>query len=164
MLSCLLGDSGDIFFPKLTSSLDLTKFSDLALEYLSYNGLSAELCDTEEIAREKAQAWKKGSPWPCLFAPSDTTGEKPYEEFYVQGEEVNLESYAGVGVVKLSSNCSEVELNGFFQKLSLLRSSSEWKKNDLVDLFRELLPYFNHVDGRSRMKKCRHALLISVLN
>jgi len=44
LMSCLLGDNRDIFFPKLNESLDLTRFSDIAVRYLAQLGFEAHEC------------------------------------------------------------------------------------------------------------------------
>src|SRR6056297_2764796 len=50
--SCLLGNNRDIFFPKLSEALDLTRFSDIATRYLRARGYEPYECATEDEARE----------------------------------------------------------------------------------------------------------------
>jgi hypothetical protein len=88
LMSCLLGDNRDIFFPKLSEKLHLITFSDIAVR-IPGSGLATKPTNaqSEDEARDRAGtkliAQRK---WPCYFFASDTTGEKDFEEFlYRQG-------------------------------------------------------------------------------
>ena len=50
LMSCLLGENRDIFFPKLSDQLHLTTFSDIAERYLNNLGYKPYHCSTEEEA------------------------------------------------------------------------------------------------------------------
>ena len=67
MMSGLLGKNREIFFPKLNSSLDLIKFSDIAQDYLAGLGYDAYICETEDEARKKCAELIKNKKWPCYF-------------------------------------------------------------------------------------------------
>jgi len=82
LMSCLLGENRDIFFPKLSEDLHLTTFSDIAVRYLADLGYEAFECATEDEARERAPELIAKKQWPCYFFSSDTTGEKDFEEFF----------------------------------------------------------------------------------
>lgn len=49
-----MGESGDIFFPKLDEEKDMIPFDRIALDLLKELGLEADICDTEQEAKEKA--------------------------------------------------------------------------------------------------------------
>ena len=49
--SCLLGENRDIFFPKLSEALHLTRFSDIAVRYLENLGYEPYECESEDEAR-----------------------------------------------------------------------------------------------------------------
>ena len=38
--------------------------------------------------------------WSCYFFKSDTTGEKDFEEFFTDNEDLDMERFATVGVIK----------------------------------------------------------------
>jgi FlaA1/EpsC-like NDP-sugar epimerase len=82
MLSGLLGENRDIFFPKLSEKLHLIKFSDIARRYLSHHGFHAYECASESEARRRSLELIENKQWPCYFFNSDTTGEKDFEEFF----------------------------------------------------------------------------------
>ncbi len=43
---------------------------------------------------------KSRGKYPVYFFTSDTTGEKDYEEFYTDGETLDLNRFADIGIVK----------------------------------------------------------------
>jgi len=144
LLSCLLGDNGEIFFPKLSKELNLVKFSDIAIKYLENLGYEPYLCDSEDEARDRAEELVKQKKWPCYFFQSDTTGEKSFEEFYTDNEEVNLDKFNNIGIVNNSSDFNIELLNKFESEIKSMKSSLAWEKKDIVNLFSALLPNFYH--------------------
>jgi FlaA1/EpsC-like NDP-sugar epimerase len=82
LLSGLLGENRDIFFPKLSEKLHLITFSEIAVRYLRVQGYEPYECSSEAEARDKAEVLIAQKQWPCYFFKSDTTGEKDFEEFF----------------------------------------------------------------------------------
>lgn len=80
LMSCLLGENRDIFFPKLNENLHLITFAEIAKKYLIDLGYEPIECQSEEEARELIKTLPNEKKWPCLFSKSDTTGEKDFEE------------------------------------------------------------------------------------
>jgi FlaA1/EpsC-like NDP-sugar epimerase len=54
LMSCLLGENRDIFFPKLSEQLHLTSFSDIAERYITNLGYEPYQCSTEQEARDRS--------------------------------------------------------------------------------------------------------------
>lgn len=54
LMASILGESGDIFFPKLDEDRDMIPFDQLALDLLKELGLEADICASEDEARLKA--------------------------------------------------------------------------------------------------------------
>jgi hypothetical protein len=133
----------DIFFPKLSEELHLIKFSDIAIKFLHEWGDKPIECENEEEARAAFSVCDK-SQWPCLFAPSDTTGEKDFEEFFRADEFVDWQRFKNLGVVKNQSNVSAEALSLFLKKWSNIQAEKIWEKKDVVDLFESILPEFEH--------------------
>jgi len=50
LMSCLVGGNRDVFFPKLSDKLHLTKFSDIAIRFLQQEGKEPVLCTSEDEA------------------------------------------------------------------------------------------------------------------
>ena len=146
LLSCLLGSNRDILFPKLDEYINLTRFTDLATKYLQTKGYEPFLCDSEEEARNRAKELILQHKWPCYFFDSDTTGEKEYEEFYTEDDILDEDTFKSIGVIKNHMNFSSEPLDHFLISVNELLSSGAWKKNDLVKLFKDLVPNFKHLE------------------
>ena len=77
LLACLLGESGQIFFPKLDYNKNMKTFSAIAEDLLRELGFEADRCASEEEARQKALALTEDSnTYPVYFFESNTSGEK----------------------------------------------------------------------------------------
>jgi FlaA1/EpsC-like NDP-sugar epimerase len=144
LMSCLMGENRDIFFPKLSEQLHLTTFSDIAVRYLEALGYEPHECASEEEARGRAQELIAQKKWPCFFFKSDTTGEKDFEEFFTDREVLDMERFRNLGVIKNRAIHDPAQLDGFLASLDAIRSQSSWTKEPLVDLFNRMLPDFAH--------------------
>ena len=144
MLSCLTGENRDIYFPKLDEELNLVTFSAIAEKYLHSLGYEPVQCATEQEARESVAALKAKHQYPVYFFESDTTGEKDFEEFYMDGETLDLDRFSSIGIVKKGADYSEEKLQMFTDTIAKLRSTGTWSRGDLVALFNEMLPEFHH--------------------
>ncbi len=82
--------------------------------------------------------------WPCLFSKSDTTGEKDFEEFYVDGEALDLNRFPNLGIVKSNLSFNDTQLDTFISNISSIKKSLTWNKFDLLNEFKKLLSSFDH--------------------
>jgi FlaA1/EpsC-like NDP-sugar epimerase len=146
LMSCLLGDNRDIFFPKLSAELHLTTFSEIAERYLTALGYEPVLCESEEEARSCAADLISKRKWPCYFFASDTTGEKDFEEFFMAGETLDMERFQNIGIVRNQLKYKEEQLVRFIDQITQFRNGTDWNKKILVDLFNDMIPEFNHQD------------------
>ena len=144
LLSGLLGDNRDVFFPKLSEKLNLITFSDIARKYLRQHGYEPYECATESEARDIAEELIKKKQWPCYFFKSDTTGEKDFEEFFTDGEDLDMNRFQTVGVIKNDAKFDDHKLNEFMDGMEVLRANGIWAKEDIVKLYFGLLPEFAH--------------------
>jgi FlaA1/EpsC-like NDP-sugar epimerase len=144
LLSCLIGANRDIFFPKLSKNLHLIVFTDLARRYLENLGYEPVECDSEEEARERCEEMILEKKWPCYFFKSDTTGEKDFEEFFSDKETLELKKFTSIGIIKNEAVFDEDKLLHFENSIDKLKQSSVWNRSDLVNLFHEMLPGFDH--------------------
>jgi len=55
LMASIMGESGDIFFPKLDEERDMIPFDEIAIDLLKELGLEADICETEDEAKEKAR-------------------------------------------------------------------------------------------------------------
>ena len=117
LLSGLLGNNRDIFFPKLSKNLNLIKFSDIAVNFLLEKGYEPYECDTEDEARKKVIELKNKKKWPCYFFKSDTSGEKHFEEFFTDKEVLDMTRFKSIGVIKNEAKFDNIKLENFLNEL-----------------------------------------------
>jgi FlaA1/EpsC-like NDP-sugar epimerase len=144
LLSGLLGENRDIFFPKLSEKLHLITFSEIAVRYLRERGYEPYECESEDEARDRAEELITNKQWPCYFFKSDTTGEKDFEEFFTDNEDLDVERFDTVGVIKNQPDFDEAKLDEFMNGIDALRKKGTWAKDDIVKLYFGLLPEFAH--------------------
>ena len=133
-----------MLFAKLSDDVHLIPFSEIAVKYLKQRGFEAIECGTEEEARELALTLPKQRKWPCLFTASDTTGEKVFEEFYTEGETIDLERFQNLGIIKNDFNLDEEKLMYFEGEIARMKYQKSWTKKEIVELFHSMIPNFGH--------------------
>ena len=144
LMSCILGENRDIFFPKLSEDLHLITFAEIAVRYLADLGFEAHPCQSEEEARSLIHSLPQQGRWPCYFTQSDTTGEKDFEEFFMNDEILDLDRFQNLGIVKSHLTYSDETLDHFLNKIDQIRIAKRWDKSEIVDLFHQLIPGFDH--------------------
>jgi len=154
MLACLLGESSDIFFPKLDESQMMT-FSTIAEKFLEELGLEAEKCATEQEAKLKAQSWSStDKTYPVYFFKTDTSGEKSFEEFYTKSDEVDMDTFDALGVVKNSVIPLKSDIDQTLRDFRKLFDAEDVNKAKVVSLISKYLPDFSHIEtGKSLDQK-----------
>jgi FlaA1/EpsC-like NDP-sugar epimerase len=154
LMSCLLGENRDIFFPKLDYNLNLITFSEIAVRYLENRGYEPVECDTEDEARRKVTELKNQKKYPVYFFKSDTTGEKDFEEFYTEKEKLDMDCFKAIGIIKNEAVYDQKRLQLFIDTISTLHKKGSWNRSELIALFNQMIPEFNHketgkfLDGR----------------
>ena len=158
LIASIMGESGDIFFPKLDEEKDMIPFDRIAIDLLHYLGLEPDICQTEEEARAKAASMSRHceersnvanfsqTTYPIYFFGSDTSGEKSFEEFFTEKEELDNDSFINLGVVKNSKKRSIEEINTIFNQLHTLFNSHNVTKEAIVGILKEYLPNFEHIE------------------
>jgi len=152
MLACILGNGGEVFFPKLGEDQMLT-FSSICDKFVTANGLVKDPCTSDEEAKKKAAELSYPSDnslqtsalkYPTVYFYSDTTGEKVYEEFYVPGEKIDMHRFQALGVVEQTTRHEMDEVNDFFDKLEGIFAKENFTKAQVVDAIKEFIPNFEH--------------------
>ncbi|EKD9042125.1 UDP-N-acetylglucosamine 4,6-dehydratase [Vibrio parahaemolyticus] len=144
LMSCIFGENRDIFFPKLSEALHLISFADIAVKYLEQLGYEPHLCDSEEEARQLAHTLPEQGKWPCLFTASDTTGEKDFEEFFTDKEELDMSRFENLGIIKNEPLYEQELLTLFENSISEMKGEQAWTKEEIVKLFFTMIPDFGH--------------------
>ncbi len=146
LMACILGKNGDIYFPKLNPEKDLINFKDIALNFLTELGYEADVCSSEEEAKSKAAALTKESKqYPICIFDSDTSGEKLYEEFFTDTEEVNLTDFESLGYIPTQGVKSIDQVSEIVDSIKTLFSRHS-NKAEVVRLLKEILPGFEHIE------------------
>lgn len=146
LMSCIFGENRDIFFPKLSESLHLITFADIAVKYLENLGYKPYLCESEDEARELSKTLPEKGHWPCLFTDSDTTGEKDFEEFFTDNETLDMAKFENLGVIKNEALFDPQLVTKFEQTIAKLKQDKAWTKDEIVKLFYKMLPEFGHME------------------
>jgi FlaA1/EpsC-like NDP-sugar epimerase len=144
LLSGLLGENRDIFFPKLNEKLHLITFPEIAVRFLREHGYEPYECESEGEARDSVEELIAKKQWPCYFFKSDTTGEKDFEEFFTDNENLDMDRFDTVGVIRNQLDFDEARLDDFLNGIDALRAKATWTKDDIVELYFGLLPEFAH--------------------
>ena len=145
MLSCLLGESGDIFFPKIFEEHDAVALHEVAKRFLTAQGYDYYECQSEDEARDAAARLIQQKIWPVFFFNSTTTGEKSVEEFITEKEILAPSNFKGVGVARHREQMSsDALLSDFIAKIEKLKTDGNWTKEDIVTLFSSTVPELKH--------------------
>jgi len=153
-MSCIFGENRDVFFPKLDEGINLITFSQIAERFLHRLGYEPIQCASEEEARSRVSELKTKRQWPVYFFKSDTTGEKDFEEFFTERETLDMGRFESMGIIKNNADFDDAKLCAFEVRIQELRGRGCWERSDLIDLFNEMIPEFNHketgkfLDGR----------------
>jgi len=166
LIASIMGESGDIIYPKLDEESDMISFDGIARDLLHFIGMEADVCESEEEARSKmttrlydittardpklSQSQSPTVPqspkYPVYFFGSDTSGEKAYEEFFTKEETRDEETFINLGVVKNAKKRSIDEVDEIFQNLKQLFNSGAVSKEAIVEILKFYLPNFEHIE------------------
>lgn len=146
MMAALLGDNRSVFFPKLEKET-MTSFDQIAVDLLHAYGYEPEICDSEKEAIHKAAVrTTEDKLYPVYFSKSNTSGEKMYEEFYVDNEKTDLGSYESLGIIVEKPMPDRERLLNTIHQLGTLFVSDNCTKKDVVMTIEEYLPEFHHIE------------------
>ena len=154
MLTCMLGKSGEIFFPKFKEDM-LTNFYDITHKFLKEIGYTIKECATESEAKDFAATMGLNNPlYPVYGFQSDTSGEKLYEEFYTEVEQPDFQRFKSLGVIKapLAAN-SLNDMDSFFTQMEQLLNNTTVEKGEIVQLLEKYIPTFSHIETGKLLDK-----------
>jgi FlaA1/EpsC-like NDP-sugar epimerase len=167
LMASIMGESGDVVFPKLDEARDMIPFDQIAVDLLHTLGMEPDVCKTEDEARKRmllmessrqsaigrghtatAHSQQSTAPrkWPIYFFESDTSGEKTFEEFYTSGEALDLDKFVNLGVVKNAKRRPITEIDTIFEALRHLFTEQNVTKSDVVHVLKDYLPNFAHIE------------------
>ena len=143
LLATFLGDTGNIFFPKLDFHKDQIYFKEIALDFLKENGFEPALVQSEKEAKE-FDFEKNPNKYPIYLFKTDTSGEKTYEEFYTEEENYNINTYDSLGFIntpeiKISFKDVETDFDSIFSDVNS-------KKSDIIEVIKKYVSDFEHIE------------------
>ena len=146
LLSCILGENRAILFPKLTEAQMMT-FDAIGTELLKAQGYQVLECNSDEEAINKAEDLKAGSTlYPVHYSVSDTSGEKPYEEFVTETETTDLDRFISLGVITGKEIPDKFKVTKLYESLNKAFLSPHVLKEKIVFILKDYLPYFEHIE------------------
>ncbi|MDA9827712.1 polysaccharide biosynthesis protein [Flavobacteriaceae bacterium] len=143
LLATFLGDTGNIFFPKLDFHKDQIYFKEIALDFLKENGFEPELV-LSELEAKNFDYDKYPTKYPIYFFKTDTSGEKTYEEFFTEDEDYEVNKYDSLGFIntpeiKISFKEVEADFESVF-------NNPNSNKLDIVNVIKKYVPDFMHIE------------------
>lgn len=151
LMASVMGESGDIVYPKLDPESDMIGFDAVLRDLMGELGLGIDPCRDSREAREKMGAYlaapaagRRG--YPVEFFPSDTSGEKSFEEFYTEGEVLDTERFVNLGVIKNAPRRPRAEMLGVLGAFEALFRSGRTTKEEIVGALGGYLPNFHHIE------------------
>ena len=143
LLATFLGDTGNIFFPKLDFHKDQIYFKEIAIDFLKENGFEPELVLSEQEAKN-FDFDKYPTKYPIYFFKTDTSGEKTYEEFFTEEEDYEVNKYDSLGFIntpdiKISFEDVEADFESVF-------NNPNSDKLDIVTVIKKYVPDFMHIE------------------
>ena len=133
LMASVMGESGDIVYPKLDPEKDLISFDSYLPDFLRAVG---------------------HEDWDVRYPVADTDGEKPYEEFFTDDDVKDEKTFVNLGVVKNAKRRPVEEVEAIFGRLRAVFDREGAMKEDVVSVLGEYLPNFHHIasgkglDGR----------------
>ena len=112
----------------------MTYFKEITEDFFKQSNREIVLCTSDDEAREKSRNLNTSDPYPVYFFESDTSGEKLYEEFFTETDEVDKETFASLGVINNARKLPKVEIEATITDLKALMDSGNYDKSSIVSL------------------------------
>ena len=120
LLSGVIGQSGKIYIPDLDPAEHLVTMEAAAIGFLNANGFAPEVfaLEDEKTAFADLAALRSENRWPLILTPSDTSGEKPYEEFAGAHETPISDIFTALRANPYSTELSDDQIASLVRKIS----------------------------------------------
>jgi len=146
LLACILGNTGEIFFPKLEET-QMVNFKDITIDFLKTMGYDTRICASEEEAKlEATKLNAKSTHYPVYFFTSDTSGEKTFEEFFTETEILDLKTFDSLGIIKNAPRKEIAEIKTLIDSLKTVLQKPDLTKEAIVSVMHDYLPSFHHIE------------------
>ena len=143
LLATFLGETGNIFFPKLDFHKDQIYFKDIALVFLKENGFKPLLVDSEEEAKQ-FNFINRPDEYPVFFFQTDTSGEKSYEEFFTEKEDYEIDLFDSLGFI--NTPAITISFENVVADFDNVFNNSNSQKSDIISVIKKYVPDFIHTE------------------
>ena len=143
LLATFLGETGNIFFPKLDFYKDQIYLKEIALDFIKENGFEPVLVKSEKEAKE-FNFDKYPTKYPIYFFNTDTSGEKTYEEFYTEEEDYEINKFDSLGFINTQD--IKISFENVKSDFESIFSNSNSKKSDIIEVIKKYVPDFMHIE------------------
>jgi len=153
-LASIIPEHAHIAVPKLDPEEHLITLQSIGERFLAAHDLKPRLFDDEDAAIRAVEACRAQGEWPLLITPSDTAGEKPYEEFVGHDEVYSEIGLSGLGAVgyRLPQNGKSVpELVAIMTDVVSGKTVAD--KDEVKAMIAQLEPRFlsDHIDSKANL-------------
>jgi FlaA1/EpsC-like NDP-sugar epimerase len=143
LLATFLGESGNIFFPKLNFHKDQIYLKDIAIDFLKSNQFDPVLVSSEEEAKSFDFKSSPGK-YPIYFFKTDTSGEKSYEEFYTKDEDFDIDKYESLGYIR--SKEISISFESVKRDFDKVFNNADSNKADIISVMKKYVADFMHLE------------------
>jgi len=170
LFASVMGESGDIVYPKLDPDRDMIPFDAVVRDMLGEKvvsgqqlivcdknglGLGCWACSSSDEAKKAMVKYNERTThnqlpttlpgYPVEFFGSDTDGEKTFEEFYTDTDVKDESTFINLGVVKNARRRPVAEVEAIFSDLHAVFDKPSATKEDVLEVLKEYLPNFQHI-------------------
>lgn len=143
LLATFLGNTGNIFFPKLNFNNDQIYFKDIAIDFLTENNFEPVIFNSENEAK-LFDIKSSSQKYPIYFFETDTSGEKTYEEFYTKNENYELNDYYSLGYIKSLYN--KISFKDVIKDFNRVFDNDNSTKADIINVIKKYINGFEHIE------------------
>lgn len=147
VMATLLGEKNRIYFPNSRSEIQLNDFKEIAKNFLIHLGKKPVFFETEHEARENINILDLDKYWPVNIFATDTVGEKPFEEFFTEEEDVLIDKFDQLASVEFISPKSSEEVHKFLDKMRNVNLTDDAAVENMLSIMKSFVTTFQHVKG-----------------
>lgn len=150
LLTSILGEAGNIYIPDLSPEKHLVSMETAAIGFLKANGYEAVPYPLEhqDKAFKDFSDLKSDGRWPLILTPSDTSGEKPYEEFVGDNERSTPTQFSALAAVRYDRGSAPRSIDTFIDRLRKLKADTgalaNFSEDEMREWVSEVEPDFEH--------------------
>ncbi len=145
LLAACAAQNKEVFIPKGMRRENSKSYDEIVETVLNHLGFKPVRCESETEAKSRCADLIQNAGWPCYFFESDTSGEKPLEEFRGQSEGFDGERFRSVGVVK-PTVVETSRISTFLEFLENSQAQDNFTKDDFVAQVRHVVTTFEHYE------------------